>query len=301
MIQVSMAVVLLSEMNINGFLLCSGPLKGIPKIGLPANSFKAPIRSAPRAPVKKDGGIKMLEISDVQAFGRDAKRKKKNPEEKEEKVPETEATVTPDYAAGLTSTIPPSPAPFIASEPGKHRTQQPHAKMTESPAPPPILRQTQPIVIQTQHQPSMMQLPLQTSMSQHQPQAIPVQAPIIISQPQQPTQHVVMNPSQVNTDRKLILSKEQMAEAQDMFRHSNRVSRPEKALILGFMAGSRDNPCPNLGNVVTIKLNEEEGDVQQHDGQIVRCMIETHYQMNYVSGEGKRINKYVRIDPFRVN
>ena len=30
-----------------------------------------------------------------------------------------------------------------------------------------------------------------------------------------------------------------MMEAQEMFRVSNKVSRPEKALILGFMAGSR--------------------------------------------------------------
>ena len=38
-----------------------------------------------------------------------------------------------------------------------------------------------------------------------------------------------------------------MVEAQEMFRTANRVTRPEKALILGFMAGSRDNPCPHLG------------------------------------------------------
>lgn len=30
-----------------------------------------------------------------------------------------------------------------------------------------------------------------------------------------------------------------MLEAQEMFRTSNIVTRPEKALILGFMAGSR--------------------------------------------------------------
>ena len=30
-----------------------------------------------------------------------------------------------------------------------------------------------------------------------------------------------------------------MLEAQDMFKVSNKVTRPEKALILGFMAGSR--------------------------------------------------------------
>jgi hypothetical protein len=33
--------------------------------------------------------------------------------------------------------------------------------------------------------------------------------------------------------------REQMLEAQEMFRTSNIVTRPEKALILGFMAGSR--------------------------------------------------------------
>lgn len=30
-----------------------------------------------------------------------------------------------------------------------------------------------------------------------------------------------------------------MLEAQEMFRAANKVTRPEKALILGFMAGSR--------------------------------------------------------------
>jgi len=35
------------------------------------------------------------------------------------------------------------------------------------------------------------------------------------------------------------LQREQMLEAQEMFRTANKVTRPEKALILGFMAGSR--------------------------------------------------------------
>ena len=35
------------------------------------------------------------------------------------------------------------------------------------------------------------------------------------------------------------MQREQMLEAQDMFRTANKVTRPEKALILGFMAGSR--------------------------------------------------------------
>jgi hypothetical protein len=35
------------------------------------------------------------------------------------------------------------------------------------------------------------------------------------------------------------VQREQMLEAQEMFRTANKVTRPEKALILGFMAGSR--------------------------------------------------------------
>ena len=45
------------------------------------------------------------------------------------------------------------------------------------------------------------------------------------------------------------ITREQMLEAQEMFRTANKVTRPEKALILGFMAGSRDNPCPHLGKI----------------------------------------------------
>jgi len=36
-----------------------------------------------------------------------------------------------------------------------------------------------------------------------------------------------------------VKQREQMLEAQEMFRTANKVTRPEKALILGFMAGSR--------------------------------------------------------------
>ena len=42
-----------------------------------------------------------------------------------------------------------------------------------------------------------------------------------------------------------------------MFRTANKVTRPEKALILGFMAGSRDNPCPHLGMKSKKYINSE--------------------------------------------
>ena len=47
--------------------------------------------------------------------------------------------------------------------------------------------------------------------------------------------------SAADAKKGLSLTKEQMLEAQEMFKTSNKVTRPEKALILGFMAGSRGN------------------------------------------------------------
>lgn len=103
-------------------------------------------------------------------------------------------------------------------------------------------------------------------------------------------------PPPVPQRRSLTLTKDQMLEAQEMFRTANKVTRPEKALILGFMAGSRDNPCPHLGSVVTIKLSENQENVLQNDGTYLTMIVETHFQMNYSTGEWKRIKKYRRLE-----
>ena len=54
--------------------------------------------------------------------------------------------------------------------------------------------------------------------------------------------------------RQLTLTMQQKTEAQEMFRLANKVTRPEKALILGFMAGHRENPCPKLGEFNQIQV-----------------------------------------------
>ncbi|KAJ9600662.1 hypothetical protein L9F63_026198 [Diploptera punctata] len=94
----------------------------------------------------------------------------------------------------------------------------------------------------------------------------------------------------------VMYEREQMLEAQEMFRTANKVTRPEKALILGFMAGSRDNPCPHLGNIVTIKLSENQENVMQGEDPMIATTVETHFQMNYNTGEWKRIKKYRRLE-----
>ena len=57
----------------------------------------------------------------------------------------------------------------------------------------------------------------------------------------QPAVQTIQAPvaTQPGQRRNLSLTREQMLEAQEMFRTANKVTRPEKALILGFMAGSR--------------------------------------------------------------
>nr|CAD7201593.1 unnamed protein product [Timema douglasi] len=119
---------------------------------------------------------------------------------------------------------------------------------------------------------------------------------VIQIRPAQPVTQIRLQPvtaaTSNNTQRRgLSLTREQMLEAQEMFRTANKVTRPEKALILGFMAGARDNPCPHLGNIVTIKLSENPEDVLQTDHSSLLMLVETHFQMNYNTGEWKRIKK----------
>ncbi|CAN7998797.1 unnamed protein product [Ixodes hexagonus] len=94
----------------------------------------------------------------------------------------------------------------------------------------------------------------------------------------------------------LSLSLDQVSEAQEMFKNSNKVSRSEKALILGFMAGSRANPCPELGNLITIRLSENKEDIVQPGGAVKQAIVETHFQMNYNTGEWKRVRKIREIE-----
>lgn len=57
-----------------------------------------------------------------------------------------------------------------------------------------------------------------------------------------------------------------------------------------------DNPCPQLGNIVTIKLSENQEPVRQQDDTYQTMLVETHFQMNYNTGEWKRILKYRDLD-----
>ena len=61
------------------------------------------------------------------------------------------------------------------------------------------------------------------------------------------------------------------------------------------MGGVHENHLIS-GNVVTIKLAENQENVLQQDGSYLTMQIETHFQMNYSTGEWNRIRKYRRLE-----
>ena len=53
-----------------------------------------------------------------------------------------------------------------------------------------------------------------------------------------------------------------------------------------------ENPCPGQGNVLNIKLSEDEEVVKNQDGSQRKVVMDTYFQMNYGTGEWKRFRKY---------
>ncbi|XP_045475650.1 negative elongation factor A [Harmonia axyridis] len=282
---------------------------------------------------RKEGGVKMLDIADQPVGFATAKKRKRLQEMESAKKAATEANTvqsppattgsTPDHASNL------STAPTYAPAP------QPTVQPTATPATPQVTAQPTVVVPVSQVQsaitvqtatalptatqfstttslrpvpPLLATTPLgqRTIVADQQTFTVVGQIPtpnIVTQRPMQNQStvthiriHTPQQPASALQKRGLALTREQMLEAQDMFRTANKVTRPEKALILGFMAGSRDNPCPHLGNIVTIKLSEDQENVQQSDETYLTMMVETHFQMNYNNGEWKRIKKYRHIE-----
>uniref|UniRef100_A0A803TEZ1 Negative elongation factor complex member A n=1 Tax=Anolis carolinensis TaxID=28377 RepID=A0A803TEZ1_ANOCA len=100
-------------------------------------------------------------------------------------------------------------------------------------------------------------------------------------------------PQQAPPKKSLSLTREQMYAAQEMFKTANKVTRPEKALILGFMAGSRENPCQEQGDIIQIKLSEHTEVLPKADGTgSTTMLVDTVFEMNYATGQWTRLKKY---------
>ncbi|ROI46750.1 Negative elongation factor A [Anabarilius grahami] len=173
-----------------------------------------------------------------------------------------------------------SPAPSAsASLPGQFKQRPPmYNASTASPTAP--TSPTTPTSTPTNNAPPPAATAAQPDM--------PTQPPTTAAQPA-PTPA----PPQTQPKKNLSLTREQMYAAQEMFKTANKVTRPEKALILGFMAGSRENPCPEQGDIIQIKLSEHTEVLPKADGTgSTTMLVDTVFEMNYSTGQWTRLKKY---------
>uniref|UniRef100_A0A670ZSM4 Negative elongation factor complex member A n=1 Tax=Pseudonaja textilis TaxID=8673 RepID=A0A670ZSM4_PSETE len=296
------------------------PLKGIPKQA-PFRNPTTPFVFSPtgnralilssKVPLCKERGVKYLDMEELKAVdsGREAKRRRKKldtdvvaKQAKEETVVEN---ATPDYAAGLVSTqkpaslndpalastsyLPaaPSAVPSSSYVPGSDpqptgSTWDPLQAKDEaaSAAPPTALP-----AAQFKQRTPMYNSHLNPSATPASPVSPPVTSPA--------TQGPPAAPQDAPAAKKgLSLTKEQLFAAREIFQTANKVTRPEKALILGFMAGSRENPCQEQGDVIQVKLSEHTEVMPNPDGTgSTTMLVDTIFEMNYATGEWSRLTK----------
>nr|CAG4638562.1 EOG090X08WB [Cyclestheria hislopi] len=284
-------------------------------------------RSGPRPLAgRRDGGIKLLDINEQPMGFAQAKKRKRQQELEaaqkaacetqltpagavtrtastdDEAAPATETAdkpvPTPDYAVGLLpSNLPLTPAPATPLSTLSSLASLKESGVTRVVMMPTSIRAVTPVSTSATSAPAQV-VRLITAQAATGTTAVTPTVYRLVQPSTTSVQQTTTTPSTpaAQPPQKksvaLMLTREQMQEAQEMFKNANRVTRPEKALILGFMAGSRENPCPHLGNIVTIKLSEDEEVVNMADGTTVRRIVETHFQMNYQAGEWKRIKKY---------
>ncbi|XP_053314169.1 negative elongation factor A isoform X2 [Spea bombifrons] len=278
-----------------------------------------------RTPLCKERGVKFLDIKelDVVGAGREAKRRRRTVEsEVVEKTPKGETVVesaTPDYAAGLVSTQKLGALNNESALPStSYLPATPSVVPSSSYIPTSDAQQAGSVreALQTTRQPEeaipasntlssqfKQRTPLYNSNSNPVP---PATAPTPIPTPTSPltptTPHMVApaaQPPPVTAEtqpqpkKSLSLTREQMFAAQEMFKTANKVTRPEKALILGFMAGSRENPCPEQGDIIQIKLSEYTEVLPKADGTgSTTMLVDTVFEMNYSTGHWTKLKKY---------
>lgn len=57
-----------------------------------------------------------------------------------------------------------------------------------------------------------------------------------------------------------------------------------------------DNPCPNQGDIINIRLSETVDTVRTPENIFRPMIVETYFQMNYATGESKRVTKMREIE-----
>lgn len=73
-------------------------------------------------------------------------------------------------------------------------------------------------------------------------------------------------------------------------------SNPLQIVIVLVCYAAVDNPCPNQGDIINIRLSESIDTVQTPEGIFRPMVVETYFQMNYATGESKRVTKMREIE-----
>ncbi|KAG8137735.1 putative Negative elongation factor A-like protein [Naja naja] len=289
---------------------------------------RTPILSS-KVPLCKERGVKYLDIKELKAVdsGREAKRRRKTldtdvvaKQAKEETVVEN---ATPDYAAGLVSTqklaslnndpalastsyLPAAPSAVPSSSYVPGSDPQPagsiwdplQAKDEAASAAPPAALPAAQFKQRTPMYNSHLNLSATPVAAAAATAAATAAAPSAESPVSPPvTSPATQGPPAAPQDappakKGLSLTKEQLFAAHEIFQMANKVTRPEKALILGFMAGSRENPCQEQGDVIQIKLSEHTEVMPNPDGTgSTTMLVDTIFEMNYATGEWTRLTK----------
>jgi len=115
---------------------------------------------------------------------------------------------------------------------------------------------------------------------------------------QTPAQPVQQQQPQVaaQPQTRVIIGRDVQQQASNIFSSSNCLTRPEKALIPGFLAGTQPNPAPHMGPISMIKYLEKLEEHRTTSGTVVNVLVEEHFQMNFSNGEWKLVRSIRQAD-----
>ncbi|PAA59718.1 hypothetical protein BOX15_Mlig021869g2 [Macrostomum lignano] len=144
-------------------------------------------------------------------------------------------------------------------------------------------------VVQLVNRPYAMQQPQQQPQQQQQ-QQLQHQPP----QQQQQQQHLQhQTPHQAAASLSVQLTPEQSRTAAELFATANKLTKPEKSVILAFIGGNRTNLTPELGHLVRIHLSEYKERVFDQNQRVYKDVIaDQYFQMDYASGHWTIVKRY---------
>ncbi|VDD89209.1 unnamed protein product [Enterobius vermicularis] len=86
-------------------------------------------------------------------------------------------------------------------------------------------------------------------------------------------------------------------QCDELLSSANALDAQGRRMVTAFMAGNKAHPFPQMGDIVTLKLSETYEDEIKPDGTCQRHRVETYFQMDYRTGEWKRLRKTKALRP----